>query len=72
MAPRSREVPLRGHCSGLSRTFSEMALSQEQEKCMGQGGGVENKLSEVSRDHEMIHLIGMESFYRQEAVKLFS
>lgn len=46
------------------RAFSERVSSQEEEKCMGQGGGVENKLSEVSRDHETIHLIGMESFCR--------
>lgn len=72
MAPRSREVLLRGHCSELSRAFSERALSQEEEKYMRQGGSLENKLSEVSRDHEKIHLIGMESFYRQGAVKLFS
>lgn len=71
MAPRSRAIPLRGHCSGLSRAFSERASSQEK-KCMGQEGSIENELSEVARDHEMIHLIGMESFYRQGAVKLFS
>lgn len=44
----------------------------KKKKYMGQEGSIENELSEVARDHEMIHLIGMESFYRQGAVKLFS